>query len=132
MSVQTTVNLLNIRQSETSLGPGSAASCNPAVMQAPERNHAEHNATMCHIVQCARTLRRWSAASASVLSPASSSDPDTVTSWVGIIMYLPTEEPGLRGAITRRRAAALCLPVAEWRRPDRLLPQTGIAPRIAC
>ena len=52
------------------------------------------------------SLRRWSAASASVLSPAHSADPETITSWVGIIMYLPSESPGMRGAITRRRAAA--------------------------
>ena len=50
------------------------------------------------------SLRRWSAASASVLSPAHSADPETITSWVGIIMYLPSEAPGVRGAITRRRA----------------------------
>jgi L-galactono-1,4-lactone dehydrogenase len=36
------------------------------------------------------------------MSPAYSHHPDDLHTWVGIIMYLPTEEPNMRDAITRR------------------------------
>ena len=36
--------------------------------------------------------QRWTASSTSPMSPASSADPATVHSWVGIIMYLPPED----------------------------------------
>lgn len=43
--------------------------------------------------------QRWSAGSASTMSPAAG---PKVTSWVGIIMYLPDENPAARAAITAR------------------------------
>ncbi|KAF8071296.1 hypothetical protein HT031_001379 [Scenedesmus sp. PABB004] len=53
--------------------------------------------------------QRWTASSASPLSPAAAGPgtagpaaPDTVHSWVGIIMYLPSDDPGQRAAITDR------------------------------
>jgi len=46
--------------------------------------------------------QRWTSSSTSLMSPASSADPATVHSWVGIIMYLPTEDPGQRCAITSK------------------------------
>ena len=46
--------------------------------------------------------QRWTAGSANAMSPARSADPaGSVHSWVGIIMYLPTEDPAQRDAITR-------------------------------
>ena len=45
--------------------------------------------------------QRWCARSRSALSPASSADADAVTSWVGIIMYLPEEGDEARAAITK-------------------------------
>jgi len=48
--------------------------------------------------------QRWTASSRSPMSPASAPGaPDTVHSWVGIIMYLPTEDAAQRAAITDRR-----------------------------
>uniref|UniRef100_A0A0D6R329 FAD-binding PCMH-type domain-containing protein n=1 Tax=Araucaria cunninghamii TaxID=56994 RepID=A0A0D6R329_ARACU len=44
--------------------------------------------------------QRWTASSRSLLSPASSSVPDALFSWVGIIMYMPTMETNQRKAIT--------------------------------
>ena len=45
--------------------------------------------------------QRWTASSRSPMSPASAPGaPDTVHSWVGIIMYLPTEDPAQRAAVT--------------------------------
>lgn len=46
--------------------------------------------------------QRWSASSQAVLSPAhdSSGHPDTVFSWVGIIMYLPSDVQSERDAVT--------------------------------
>ncbi|EIE19735.1 L-galactono-1,4-lactone dehydrogenase-like protein [Coccomyxa subellipsoidea C-169] len=47
--------------------------------------------------------QRWTASSSSPMSPAAArGQPDTVHSWVGIIMYLPTEEEAQRKAITDR------------------------------
>ena len=47
--------------------------------------------------------QRWTAASRSDMSPAHShTPPDPVFSWVGIIMYLPTEVPEQRRLITER------------------------------
>lgn len=47
--------------------------------------------------------QRWSAPSSSPMSPvASRGDPDALHSWVGIIMYLPTDEKHARQAITDR------------------------------
>lgn len=43
------------------------------------------------------------------MSPAAArGDPDTLHSWVGIIMYLPTSDPAQRQAITDK-CAPLCL-----------------------
>ncbi len=47
--------------------------------------------------------QRWTASSSSPMSPAAArGQPETVHSWVGIIMYLPTEEEAQRKAITDR------------------------------
>lgn len=46
--------------------------------------------------------QRWTAGSRSLLSPAYSSSRDSLFSWVGIIMYLPTEDVEQRKAITDR------------------------------
>lgn len=47
--------------------------------------------------------QRWTASSSSPMSPAAARGrPDTVHSWVGIIMYLPTEDQAQRQAITDR------------------------------
>lgn len=43
--------------------------------------------------------QRWSAGSASAMSPAAGNQ---VTSWVGIIMYLPDDDPVARASITTR------------------------------
>ncbi|CAN0177714.1 unnamed protein product, partial [Phaeothamnion confervicola] len=44
--------------------------------------------------------QRWTATSSAPMSPASAADPAAVHSWVGIIMYLPSDDPGTRVAIT--------------------------------
>jgi len=44
--------------------------------------------------------QRWTSTSKSKMSPASAEDADTVHSWVGIIMYLPTDDPKQRADIT--------------------------------
>ncbi|XP_024533817.1 L-galactono-1,4-lactone dehydrogenase 1, mitochondrial [Selaginella moellendorffii] len=44
--------------------------------------------------------QRWTSSSRSSMSPASDPSPDRLFSWVGIIMYLPTEDPAQRQAIT--------------------------------
>ena len=49
--------------------------------------------------------QRWTSSSRSALSPASVTPelpPDTLFSWVGVIMYLPTEDEKQRKAITNR------------------------------
>lgn len=46
--------------------------------------------------------QRWTAASTSTMSPASSTNPAQVFSWVGVILYLPTAEEAARRAITKR------------------------------
>eukprot|EP00051_Salpingoeca_urceolata_P005729 m.76514 g.76514 ORF g.76514 m.76514 type:complete len:320 (+) comp14514_c0_seq3:1036-1995(+) len=40
--------------------------------------------------------QRWTSASQSPLSPAYSEDPASLFSWVGVIMYLPTQDPEAR------------------------------------
>jgi L-galactono-1,4-lactone dehydrogenase len=45
--------------------------------------------------------QRWSASSSSLFSPAHGS-PDGLHSWVGIINYLPSEDPKQREAITKQ------------------------------
>ena len=37
--------------------------------------------------------QRWTSSSSSPMSPASSSRPDDVHSWVGVIYYLPSDDP---------------------------------------
>ena len=44
--------------------------------------------------------QRWTASSSAPMSPAHSANPSDVHSWVGIIMYLPTDDPAVRAAIT--------------------------------
>ncbi|KAG2533095.1 hypothetical protein JM18_000162 [Phytophthora kernoviae] len=46
--------------------------------------------------------QRWTARSTSAMSPASSSNPHQVFSWVGVILYLPTAEKKAREAIKDR------------------------------
>lgn len=46
--------------------------------------------------------QRWTARSSSTMSPASSSNPDQIFSWVGVILYLPSAEKDARRAITQR------------------------------
>ncbi|CAG9464777.1 unnamed protein product [Pedinophyceae sp. YPF-701] len=46
--------------------------------------------------------QRWSARSSSLMSPAHSENPDTVFSWIGVIMYLPTSDPVERAMITSK------------------------------
>ena len=46
--------------------------------------------------------QRWSARSRAPMSPAHSEGDDDIHSWVGIIMYMPTQEEAQRGAITER------------------------------
>ncbi|KAG1708223.1 hypothetical protein DVH05_024906 [Phytophthora capsici] len=46
--------------------------------------------------------QRWTTRSTSLMSPASSSNPDQVFSWVGVILYLPTAEKKVRTAIKNR------------------------------
>lgn len=48
--------------------------------------------------------QRWCGRSRSAMSPAASVDPDALTSWVGIIMYLPEEGDEQRAAITDKCA----------------------------
>ena len=43
--------------------------------------------------------QRWTSSSAAPMSPAHSTNPDDVHSWVGIIMYLP-EDPAARQDVT--------------------------------
>ena len=50
--------------------------------------------------------QRWTSSSRSALSPASVTPtlgPETLFSWVGVIMYLPTEDERQRKAITDRQ-----------------------------
>ena len=50
--------------------------------------------------------QRWSSSSSADMSPAASSENlEEVHSWVGIIMYLPEDDPGLRTKVTERSAA---------------------------
>jgi L-galactono-1,4-lactone dehydrogenase len=46
--------------------------------------------------------QRWTAASSAFLSPAYSKDPDTLFSWVGIIMYLPEYDNTRRPKVTEK------------------------------
>ncbi|KAL7689650.1 putative galactonolactone dehydrogenase, L-gulonolactone/D-arabinono-1,4-lactone oxidase [Plasmopara halstedii] len=46
--------------------------------------------------------QRWTARSTSLMSPASSSDPNQIFSWVGVILYLPTADKFVRTAIQDR------------------------------
>ena len=55
--------------------------------------------------------QRWTASSASPMSPAYSREADTIHSWVGIIMYLPTEDAAQRAAISKRCVCLGDLPI---------------------
>jgi len=46
--------------------------------------------------------QRWTRSSRALMSPAHSPRADDIFSWVGIIMYLPTQEQSERDAITKR------------------------------
>lgn len=43
--------------------------------------------------------QRWSAGSSSAMSPARG-PPGSLHSWVGVIMYLPADDPQQRAAVT--------------------------------
>ncbi|CAI5738605.1 unnamed protein product [Hyaloperonospora brassicae] len=45
--------------------------------------------------------QRWTARSTSSMSPASSTNPDQIFSWVGVILYLPTAEKEVRQSIRK-------------------------------
>ena len=67
--------------------------------------------------------QRWTASSESVLSPAASEDPSEVFSWIGIIMYLPLADVGMRAKVTeafRGYAATMrsVLPSGKTERTD--------------
>ena len=51
--------------------------------------------------------QRWSASSSSLMSPAHG-PPDGLHSWVGIIMYLPTDDEAQRRDITDRFTREYC------------------------
>lgn len=51
--------------------------------------------------------QRWTAASSSLMSPAHGKD-DDLFSWVGIIMYLPSDDEAQRRAITDRFTGEYC------------------------
>lgn len=55
-----------------------------------------------HIPAPAPIEQRWTARSTAQMSPAYSSNAEDIFSWVGIIMYLPSEDPAQREAITKR------------------------------
>jgi L-galactono-1,4-lactone dehydrogenase len=44
--------------------------------------------------------QRWTASSSAPMSPAHSINPEDTHSWVGIIMYLPSDEPEFRADVT--------------------------------
>lgn len=46
--------------------------------------------------------QRWSARSTACMSPCYSEDPEKLHSWVGVIMYLPTDDTKQRQEITNR------------------------------
>ena len=46
--------------------------------------------------------QRWSASSSSPLSPAYSPKTEDIFAWVGIIMYLGSDDPQVREAITNK------------------------------
>jgi L-galactono-1,4-lactone dehydrogenase len=46
--------------------------------------------------------QRWTSRSTSLMSPASSNDPNDIFSWVGVILYLPTPIESIRQQITQR------------------------------
>ena len=55
--------------------------------------------------------QRWSAASSSPLSPAHSPREEDIFAWVGIIMYLASDDPEVRDAITHRWGHACTHPL---------------------
>lgn len=52
--------------------------------------------------------QRWTASSSSLMSPAHSRSGDVLFSWVGIIMYLPSDNEGQRRDITDRFRGQYC------------------------
>ena len=56
--------------------------------------------------------QRWTAASSSLMSPAHGKD-DDLFSWVGIIMYLPSDDEAQRRAITDRFTGEYCNIVSD-------------------
>lgn len=54
--------------------------------------------------------QRWTSSSSAPMSPAHSSNPRDVHSWVGVIMYLPTDDAAKRASITAafKEYAELC------------------------
>ncbi|KAL3906401.1 MAG: hypothetical protein SGILL_009284, partial [Bacillariaceae sp.] len=60
--------------------------------------------------------QRWSASSSSPMSPAHG-EPDEIFTWVGIINYLPTDDPKQRSEITRLFTGKYCDLVRTIGRP---------------
>jgi L-galactono-1,4-lactone dehydrogenase len=54
--------------------------------------------------------QRWTSSSSAPMSPAHSTHPEDMHSWVGIIMYLPSEDAAQRAEITAsfRQYARMC------------------------
>jgi L-galactono-1,4-lactone dehydrogenase len=52
--------------------------------------------------------QRWTASSSSLMSPAHSRSGDVLFSWVGIIMYLPSDDEAQRRDITDRFRGEYC------------------------
>jgi L-galactono-1,4-lactone dehydrogenase len=53
-----------------------------------------------HVAAPAPIEQRWSSSSSAPMSPAHSSNLSDIHSWVGIIMYLPTDDAATRAEIT--------------------------------
>lgn len=65
--------------------------------------------------------QRWSASSSSLMSPAHG-PPNGLFTWVGIINYLPSEDPQQREAITKQFTRQYCDLVRSVGRPMKAVP----------
>jgi L-galactono-1,4-lactone dehydrogenase len=61
--------------------------------------------------------QRWSASSSSLMSPAHGPRDDGLFTWVGIINYLPSDDPEQRKAITKLFTGPYCDLVRKIGRP---------------
>ena len=72
--------------------------------------------------------QRWTSASSSFLSPGYSANPDTVLTWVGIIMYMPPgqdEAARVRHCVTTAPPSLFCC-ASVWGCATRLLPALSV------